>query len=1106
MKSIVRFSDKPSPIFENINAFNEGSSYMSDNNNADLTIDNIDRKNFAGVTPHVIKLEATKNMNLFKQSLIVPEYPMSQSFDTSVNQDKLQSYLGFSDSPSTSVNISIPNNCIHTDLSELQSRLANNLMWNSVDNLKQDNEKLTPTAASKIIEPFPDFSVKHVIQHHDENCDPNVLKPTSSSIKPKTSSIVAVSSSDKSIAIFSSNKTNRSGLTSPLKSPLKSPRRKVSSIALTPKNPVKIYDDSLTATVRTNQSANGTTDITTTDTNYTPKVSEKDISPIASEVNTRHSLLPCSESPIVNTPVAHNESMSFHSSPAIPPFSVSESSKSNSTSNNDIVIEDSLNLSSKCKVSSSIMFQTEIKSIEQNHSQPVNTEIFSRGNSYNTTATTIIVPQPSITMNSSIEKVKWTTDSSYVAPVSYSDVYSQELNGIAAIIDSKNTTTTTIQTITSSVTKLGRQGGVALGKGPRIMVNNKHCYANAIDMNHYNNADTENSFDSSMKTSHSLKQAKRVLVSRVQNSPGSIIAKIPERSEATKVDRKKLAFAVKSKITPKKSHIASSTATLLAQSQSKRDIQLASRSISKESHRQDMKALGINKVEVASIVSNSCCGSSTSSIESCLTSEDVPNRSEKHNVSIQCDSFLLSESTKQHTNVKPQSLKINSVATATNTSNADISYDYSAISSDLSQKVTPQMNNGAYKHHTPMFHSYYKNHHDSDSEDNIEHGLEEYLSTASSIAALHSFDDTASALKGFDHINNNIVMKQRVQTQPWNHSFCEENKPWKDTAVNKSKSNSFRSSATQNIQSLSKNSSFARTSSSSVLGSAQRVCTLNNATKSPLASSTRLQSNHKVLDSYTSSSRYNNTLLQKNHHIVGYQEVDYQNTTILTDEAIAATGLVPNDDYCSHQLMSQGFHNEVLDYSMNSVDITKAETTLTLDHRHPLDVSLSPEALALHAKKGMECGPRLAILPLKREKGAIEDIKEINFRSFPGEQTTIALTISNHRNKTIRMNAHTVSLRFEEISSSSSTRSIDTRSSIYSGTNEDGSGNDDEGKDSITVETTAPASSFEVYPAEINILPGTEGLLYVTFNPMKLLSGVYSGAIKIRSHRKVCYC
>lgn len=175
-----------------------------------------------------------------------------------------------------------------------------------------------------------------------------------------------------------------------------------------------------------------------------------------------------------------------------------------------------------------------------------------------------------------------------------------------------------------------------------------------------------------------------------------------------------------------------------------------------------------------------------------------------------------------------------------------------------------------------------------------------------------------------------------------------------------------------------------------------------------------------------------------------------------------------------------------------SLDVTKAETTLTLDHNHPLDVSLSPVAADEDKLLGVDKGPRFAVLPLRREKNAPEDIKEVNFTAAPGDQTTVVLTISNHRHRKMIMNSHALSLRFDEVSSSV-------------GKNFSASINVDEGEDDdvITVETAAPKASFSVTPAELIILPGTEGYLYVTFSPIKQLQGVYSGALKIRSYRKV---
>jgi hypothetical protein len=277
---------------------------------------------------------------------------------------------------------------------------------------------------------------------------------------------------------------------------------------------------------------------------------------------------------------------------------------------------------------------------------------------------------------------------------------------------------------------------------------------------------------------------------------------------------------------------------------------------------------------------------------------------------------------------------------------------------------------------------------------------------------------------------------------------------------------------------LSRYSGHGKTAFSSTLGSATRVALTKDR---PVFGSTGRRTT--TFDTSSTSPTLFSPLHNSKKKTTNVSKFD---ATFMTDVAVVTS------DYSA--VMSAFDDSAILlDDSasiVTSVDVTKAETTLTLDHNHPLDVSLLSPAEEKERGVGVDRGPRLAVLPLRREKGAAEDIKEINFTAAPGAQTTVVLTISNHRHRKMCMNSHALSLRFDESSASVRDPSVSTEAD---------EGDDD---DAFTMETAAPKASFSVSPAELIILPGTEGYLYVTFSPVKELAGIYSGALKIRSHRK----
>ena len=670
---------------------------------------------------------------------------------------------------------------------------------------------------------------------------------------------------------------------------------------------------------------------------------------------------------------------------------------------------------------------------------------------------------------------------------------SQDARGIAFDNAADTSAMSNTTSSTTSAVKLGRQGGVAFGRGPCVNAY-KERTEKYITMN-----------STRVSSSNQVNEVKVFAVDRVSVSNSYVspaIAVIPENAESTKADRKKLAFASKSKKTPK---VIPTFSTQGQQTDSKERKVVAGKN---KQHSALSASVGNN--------------SSSSSIVSDSLPSDASNDSSKsawvdmHNVSIQCDSLssLPSRPAPPAVSSSPSSAaaaiktktavsqvvsnNVNGIADRPWVSNhprphQDIyldtsSDDFSAISSDVSQRVTPMQmmhsthNSHARQQHTPIFHSYNKQRHDSDSDDDFERGLGEYLSTTSSIAHHYSFEESPPV----QPLGSKSSSQPRLSSnKAWSHADSNErgvvHALKSDGNTRNSLSSTAQSSTVLSMQTsygLSRYSGHGKTAFSSTLGSATRVALTKDR---PVFGSTGRRTT--TFDTSSTSPTLFSPLHNSKKKTTNVSKFD---ATFMTDVAVVTS------DYSA--VMSAFDDSAILlDDSasiVTSVDVTKAETTLTLDHNHPLDVSLLSPAEEKERGVGVDRGPRLAVLPLRREKGAAEDIKEINFTAAPGAQTTVVLTISNHRHRKMSMNSHALSLRFDESSVSVRDPSVSTEAD---------EGDDD---DAFTMETAAPKASFSVSPAELIILPGTEGYLYVTFSPVKELAGIYSGALKIRSHRK----
>ena len=667
----------------------------------------------------------------------------------------------------------------------------------------------------------------------------------------------------------------------------------------------------------------------------------------------------------------------------------------------------------------------------------------------------------------------------------------------------------------SSPAVLCRRGGVAFGHGPRA---NQGTYTFAsttagIAMDTSRNSTVSSASKKSNKI-HSP-GSKKVPVHNIVGSAAKPSA--PRQGEASRVDRKRHPSIPRAK--DYKSSPASHSKVPAA----------AVSGVSRCTKRTESDGVAdattsFTSVQIDSLAS--VCGTETVdnsllSVSSTATEEtipQIPEAAQMMNVSIQCDSFLLAAacgSVDQEVSVeaedeipavstasapvsvlvdaatspvsvaasvadKAESVESKPVMALGNRSSYDCfaetldgalsldgshvqqqsaTLDYSVDSAMGAQNTPPQ-----YRGHSPIFMSYRKLHQGSDSEEDemLEMGLEDLLAgstpQASPIAKRHSFEESS-------------VMALPKRAVEWEHSFVVP------PVLSMPPQSSHRTRTTTPNTASTQRTSRTVSSRKSALGSAKRVSPKGEVQEHVAAYYYESENEHSASDCTSwQHSYHDNTAAAAecvNESLTVEESRVHFDMTTYTDAAVVLDNIsaVSEVDEAVFDLTSEP---------------SKAETTLTLDYKHPLDVSADAV--------GESAGPRLAVMQLKRDKECAEDIKEITFASRPGEVTTVELTIVNHHHKAIRMHSHAVSLRFEEYITDRSGR---VRLSSCSNT-EHG-----EDSDALTVDSSAPAGSFEVSPASLKVGPGQEGVLYVTFVPQADMVGVYSGVLKMRTKHKV---
>jgi hypothetical protein len=123
---------------------------------------------------------------------------------------------------------------------------------------------------------------------------------------------------------------------------------------------------------------------------------------------------------------------------------------------------------------------------------------------------------------------------------------------------------------------------------------------------------------------------------------------------------------------------------------------------------------------------------------------------------------------------------------------------------------------------------------------------------------------------------------------------------------------------------------------------------------------------------------------------------------------ITANNTLNNSHFNTH------FNNTLNNTQMNSTssNVTLAETTVTLDHSYLLDESGGILPSSNTSKSPI---PRMAIRSMARSESAVPDVKEIAFLCAPGRVTTVKLSFANKQSKQLKLKAQSIQIRFESI-------------------------------------------------------------------------------------------
>ena len=171
-------------------------------------------------------------------------------------------------------------------------------------------------------------------------------------------------------------------------------------------------------------------------------------------------------------------------------------------------------------------------------------------------------------------------------------------------------------------------------------------------------------------------------------------------------------------------------------------------------------------------------------------------------------------------------------------------------------------------------------------------------------------------------------------------------------------------------------------------------------------------------------------------------------------------------------------------------DAVTAATTLTLEPDESMGSIGSSRGGAVTGEK-VEKPPRLVCAARRKSTDGVEDVKELTVQGYLGQSTTISLKFGNRKSRPQTLTTRAIQMRFDAFATSD-TDGGGVRDRIVRN-----NGN----RSALSAKELEIENSFRCHPRRLEIAPDAEAELFITFSPD--LMGVYSGALKIKSSKKV---
>jgi hypothetical protein len=392
---------------------------------------------------------------------------------------------------------------------------------------------------------------------------------------------------------------------------------------------------------------------------------------------------------------------------------------------------------------------------------------------------------------------------------------------------------------------------------------------------------------------------------------------------------------------------------------------------------------------------------------------------------------------------------------------------------------------------SPIFMSYRKQQHDSDSEDEVaEFGLDELLKDMDR-HAVQEQEQSSSQRKLF---HSKVYEDHTVRHRELHRSGAVRVRSTSADPSSARKSrfdiHSVKASNTTTAQMTVRSLSASRSRSNSAMkGGAVRVTPQQQRLDEIKSSVTygRLTSSPSPYHEQRSSSTMNRTDMAAptSDFIDDLETLDSRqqhagNESSYCDQSDLVGTAVPNSS-------SSHYYAESVD-GANLNDITAANTTMTIDHSYQMSdnglFSLDPDTSIYrkHRTSGHSKGTTaqqtypMAIKSVKRDRDHLPEVKEITFGTVPGQYTVIKLRFNNMHSKPMVLKTQAIQIRFECVHQ------------FHLVENQLDIGN---------------YNSFEVVSERSMTVPkGKDGCVQVRFSPMQGVEGNYSGALKVKYARK----